>query len=99
MDLKQRIRAERSKKILACDGGGIRGLLSMEVLVYMEDLLRKELKAGDDFVLGDYFDFVAGTSTGAIIAACVALRMPAKKIRQFYLDSGKAMFDRASLLK
>lgn len=97
--IRQRIRSAGPKKILACDGGGIRGLLSMEVLVFMEELLRKELGAGEEFVLGDYFGFVAGTSTGAIIAACVALRMPAKTIRQFYLDSGKAMFDRASILK
>ena len=96
--LIDRIRAKGSKKILALDGGGIRGILTVEVLAGLESMLRKELKRGNDFVLADYFDFVAGTSTGAIIAACIALGMSADKIRSFYLESGKEMFDKASIL-
>jgi hypothetical protein len=50
-------------------------------------------------VLADYFDFVCGTSTGAVIASCIASGMSMARIRAFYLDSGKEMFDPASLLK
>jgi patatin-like phospholipase/acyl hydrolase len=50
-------------------------------------------------VLADYFDLVAGTSTGAIIAACVATGMPVAKIREFYETSGRDMFDPAFVLK
>src|SRR5690606_9005293 len=53
----------------------------------------------DDFVLADYFDYVAGTSTGAIIATCVALGMPVAEIRRFYIENGEAMFDKAGLLR
>ena len=96
--LLTRIRAPGPKKILACDGGGILGLISVEILAKMEDDLRAKLGRGPDFVLADYFDFVCGTSTGAIIAACIAAGMPASRIRSFYLESGQQMFDKASLL-
>lgn len=97
--LKMRISAPGPKKILALDGGGIRGIITVEVLAGIEELLRKNLGRGDDFVLADYFDFVAGTSTGAIIATCVSLGMKAADIRDFYLDSGREMFDEAFILK
>ena len=51
------------KKILACDGGGILGLMSVEILARLENDLRDKLGRKDDFVLADYFDFVCGTST------------------------------------
>lgn len=97
--LKARIASTGPKKILALDGGGIRGMITVEVLAEIENLLRKKLGRGDDFRLADYFDFVAGTSTGAIIAACISVGMTVSEIRAFYLSSGEEMFDKASLLK
>jgi hypothetical protein len=85
------------RKLLALDGGGIRGLITIEVLAALEDQLRGD--RGDDFRLADEFDYVAGTSTGAIIATCVALGMSVAQIRDFYLESGRQMFDKASLLR
>jgi patatin-like phospholipase/acyl hydrolase len=99
MSLADRIRSPGPKKILALDGGGIRGLMTVEVLAAIETMLRQELGRGADFVLADYFDFVAGTSTGAVIATCISIGMPVERIRNFYLESGKEMFDRAALLK
>ncbi|MBT9553549.1 MAG: patatin-like phospholipase family protein [Hydrogenophaga sp.] len=97
--LIQRMQAPGPKKILACDGGGILGLMSVEILAKLEDDLRTRLGKGPDFVLADYFDFVCGTSTGAIIAACVSCGMSMSRIRQFYEDSGEQMFDKAFLLR
>lgn len=97
--LKQRITAPGPKKILALDGGGIRGIMTVEVLAGIEETLRKQLNRGSDFVLADYFDFFAGTSTGAIIAACLSLGMSTSHIRDFYVASGREMFDKAFLLK
>lgn len=97
-ELTKRIKSQGSKKILALDGGGIRGMMTVEVLAGIEELLRKELGKGPEFVLADYFDFVAGTSTGAIIAACISLGMSASQIGKFYEDNGEAMFDEAFLL-
>jgi uncharacterized protein len=97
--LNTRIKSPGPKKILALDGGGIRGMITVEILAKMEALLQKELKRDNQFVLSDYFDFVAGTSTGAIIAACVSIGMRVDQIREFYINSGKEMFDKAKLLK
>jgi len=97
--LIQRMQSPGPKKILACDGGGILGLMSVEILAKLEDELRGKLGKGPSFVLADYFDFVCGTSTGAIIAACISCGMSMAQIRKFYQDSGEQMFDKASLLK
>ena len=85
------------RKLLALDGGGIRGMLTVEVLARIEQLLQESLGRGDDFVLADYFDYIGGTSTGAIIATCLALGLRIDRIRQFYQQSGKDMFDKASI--
>lgn len=98
MSLEKRLDADGPKKILALDGGGIRGMMTVEVLAALESLLRARLKRDEKFVLADYFDFVAGTSTGAIIATCISRGMKVDEIRDFYIDSGKEMFDKASLL-
>jgi patatin-like phospholipase/acyl hydrolase len=87
------------RKLLALDGGGIRGIITLEVLAKLESSLEQRLEAGPSFVLANYFDYVAGTSTGAIIATCLSLGMRVAEIQEFYLASGPAMFDKASLLK
>ena len=99
MSLTDKIQAGSKKKILALDGGGIRGILSVEILAEIEKLLREKLGKDEKFVLADYFDFIAGTSTGGIIAACLSWGMPVGRIRNFYLENGKDMFDKASILK
>lgn len=89
-----RIRRPGPKKILACDGGGIRGLISLEILLRLERELREALDR-PELRLGDYFDFICGTSTGSIIAACLSAGMSVDQVRGFYLDHGSSMFDRA----
>jgi patatin-like phospholipase/acyl hydrolase len=86
------------KKILACDGGGILGLMSVEILAQIEADLRTRLTK-PDLVLADWFDFVCGTSTGAVIAACISSGMSMDKVRDFYVGSGKQMFDKASVFE
>ena len=65
MSYLEKIKAPGPKKILALDGGGIRGMMTVEILAGIEEMLRKALNRGEDFVLGDFFDYVAGTSTGS----------------------------------
>ena len=49
-------------------------MIAVEVSGAIDSLLRQKLGRGNDFVLADYFDFVAGpgTGTGAIIASGLA---------------------------
>ena len=98
MTLTNRITAPGPKRILACDGGGILGLMSVEILARLEADLRSA-RGDDRLVLADFFDFVCGTSTGAIIAACISAGMSTAQIRDFYVGSGKQMFDKASIFK
>jgi hypothetical protein len=98
LPLKERIGRAGAKRMLSLDGGGIRGLITIEILGRLETLLRQAY--GDDtFVLADYFDYVAGTSTGAIIATCISLGLDVDTIRRFYLAGSAAMFKRAPISK
>src|SRR4051794_27003865 len=79
-------------KILAIDGGGIRGLIPAVVLAEIEKRTGRPISS--------LFDLVAGTSTGAIIA-CALTRpdpMPADRLAAIYEEEGPKIFD-ASLLK
>ncbi len=97
--LAERFETPQRRKMLALDGGGIRGVITLQILAEMENQLKQKLGKGDDFRLSDYFDYIAGTSTGAIIAAGLSLGMSVEQLLQFYLDKGKAMFDKNWLLK
>jgi uncharacterized protein len=79
-------------RILAIDGGGIRGLIPARVLAEIERRCNRPA--------GELFDLVAGTSTGAIIACALTKPQPlsAEQIARIYLDEGPEIFDR-SLLK
>lgn len=90
----QRMLQPGPKKILACDGGGIRGLISLGILAKLEADLRHALRQ-PDLVLGDYFDFLCGTSTGGIIATCLSCGMSVSQVKEFYVANGESMFQRA----
>jgi hypothetical protein len=71
------------KRILALDGGGVRGAITVAFLERIEDILSKRL--GMEIRLGDWFDLVGGTSTGALIAGALALGFRTDQIKDFYL--------------
>ncbi len=97
--LAEHFENKRPRKILALDGGGIRGVITLEILAEMESQLKQKLNKGDEFRLGDYFDYIGGTSTGAIIAAGLSIGMSVQELLDFYLTKGKDMFDKTSILK
>jgi uncharacterized protein len=99
MSLQDRIHQDGSKRLLAIDGGGIRGVLSLEVLKQIEDLLKVRSGRSETFRLSDYFDYIAGTSTGGIIAAGLSIGMSVDEIMRFYVEAGAQMFVKANLLK
>lgn len=96
--LLERMDRPGPKRLLAIDGGGIRGLIAIEILAGIEAALRARLGAGPEWVLADWFDYIGGTSTGAIVAAGLALGMPVAEVRRFFVEQGRAMFGRARAL-
>jgi hypothetical protein len=93
----ERITKPGPKRMLAIDGGGIRGVLSLGILQRIEALLKAQSR--DDFRLSHYFDYIAGTSTGGIIAAGLAVGMTVDEILTFYKEAGAQMFAKANLLR
>jgi uncharacterized protein len=72
-----------TKRIHSIDGGGIRGILPLALLVEIE------ARRGP---CADLFDMVAGTSIGGIIATGVAHRVPAKTIYDTLVNDGRHHF-------
>jgi patatin-like phospholipase/acyl hydrolase len=92
MTLQQHLEPAGVKRILALDGGGIRGALTLGYLQRIEDILREEADNKVSFRLSDYFDLIGGTSTGSIIAACLAIGMKVEEITKLYMRLGGKIF-------
>ena len=89
----------RPKRILALDGGGLRGILTIGILEKIEDILRQRHGNSNGFRLSHYFDLIAGTSTGAIIAAILAKGWAVKDIYQKYMALGEKVFEKSFFRK
>lgn len=76
-------------RVLSLDGGGIRGIITAAWLDRLEGYLQAE---HPNSKLADYFDIVAGTSTGSILACAIAQGTPARQIIDMYLDKGEVVF-------
>jgi patatin-like phospholipase/acyl hydrolase len=83
-------------RLLAFDGGGIRGLFSLQVARRIETLLR-EKHGRPDLVLADHFHYLGGTSTGAIIATFLSWGLPVDEVIRLYRENAKVMFTKAGL--
>jgi patatin-like phospholipase/acyl hydrolase len=77
---------DRTFKILSLDGGGIKGVYTAELL----KLCEQTLTGGRP--VARYFDMVAGTSTGGIIALGLGLGISAADITAFYCGDGRLIF-------
>jgi len=95
----ERITKPGPKCLLSVDGGGIRGVLSLGILRRIEAILKAQSGGRDDFRLSHYFDYIAGTSTGGIIAAGLSVGMSVDEILTFYKEAGAQMFVKANLLR
>lgn len=83
-------RGDRMKRrILSLDGGGIKGVFAAQFLAKVEEATSKKIC--------DYFDLIAGTSTGGIIAAGLGLGIPAQDILELYLNNAQVIFPQKPL--
>jgi predicted acylesterase/phospholipase RssA len=88
----EHFQTEGPKRILALDGGGLRGILTLGFLRRIEERLRARHGGDPKFRLGHYFDLIAGTSTGAIIAAALATGMSVEEVIGHYRRLGNEVF-------
>jgi uncharacterized protein len=72
-------------RILSLDGGGIRGVFPAAFLARLQEHL--------EHPIASYFDLIAGTSTGGIIAIGLGLGVSAGDILKLYEEEGPAIFD------
>lgn len=98
MTLLERLTSKRPKRMLALDGGGIRGVLTLGFLERIETILR-DRHNNPDLKLCDYFDLIGGTSTGSIIASALAIGMTVSEIKEIYLGIGGKVFGKRKLKK
>jgi hypothetical protein len=98
------------KRILALDGGGVRGAIEVAFLERIEQVLAEHCRtqvststpvdgraaaaprSDSLFRLGDWFDLVGGTSTGAVIAGALALGYTTAQLKDFYLKLAPSVF-------
>ena len=78
------------RRILSIDGGGIRGIMPATVLAGLEAHTGRPTR--------DTFDFVAGTSTGAVLAAGIAAGVPAQRLVELYATRSRELFRRVPIL-
>lgn len=78
------------RRILQIDGGGIRGIIPLQVLVAIED------RVGP---LWKQFNLMSGTSTGSIICGMLAAGVPASVLRDLYVNEGKILFKKNGFFK
>ncbi len=95
-------------RVLTIDGGGIRGVIPATILVALEERIQR-LSENPNARLIDYFDFLAGTSTGGIITALLNTpksaeqptkpKYSAKDVIGFYQSKGQEIFKARRLAK
>lgn len=81
-------------KILSLDGGGLRAAFTAAFLDGLESILRETGQLEPNESIASYFDLIAGTSTGGIIATALAMGRDAASILAFYQQYGPKVFDR-----
>lgn len=75
--------------LLSIDGGGIRGIIPATLLMALERVTARPVR--------ETFSFVAGTSTGAIIASALAAGIPAQRVLDLYVRRAREIFTRSPL--
>jgi len=94
IDLSLRTTSTYNFKILSLDGGGLRAAFTAAFLDGLESILRETGQLEPNESIASYFDLIAGTSTGGIIATALAMGRDAASILAFFQQQGPKVFDR-----
>lgn len=89
---------KKKVRILSLDGGGIRGIISCVILKYIEEQL--QILDNPNAKIGDYFDLVAGSSTGGLITAFILFpdenknaKFSVQEVLNLYTQKGEEIFN------
>jgi patatin-like phospholipase/acyl hydrolase len=93
--VRENVACGRLFRILALDGGGLRGTFTAAVLAKWDDMIRKG--GGNNIVKN--FDLLAGTSTGAILAIGLAFGLTPLDMLNFYRSEGPKIFPKDRRLR
>ncbi|HJT20762.1 MAG TPA: CBASS cGAMP-activated phospholipase [Nitrospira sp.] len=93
--IRENVQGGRLFRILALDGGGLRGTFTAAVLAKWDNMI----KSGRHNEIVKHFDLVAGTSTGAILAIGLGLGLSPLQILDFYRTKGPEIFPKDRLLR
>ncbi|XP_024978738.1 patatin-like protein 2 [Cynara cardunculus var. scolymus] len=103
-DDPKRLSRARFVSVLSIDGGGVRGIIPGTILAFLESKLQ-ELD-GPEARIADYFDVIAGTSTGGLMTTMLAAPddrnrplYAAKDIINFYFQHSPRIFPKRSRSK
>jgi predicted acylesterase/phospholipase RssA len=86
------------KRILSIEGGGVRGIFSLQILQRMEQELRLHYKR-PNMVLADHYHLIAGTSVGAILATFLSWGWSVERLSDLFGESLHRIFSRATWWK
>lgn len=84
MDIDQLDEERKRVRLLTLDGGGIRGLVLIQMLAVLEEFTGCPMH--------NCFDWIAGTSTGGILALVMATGNSSAECRQFYFRMKDKVF-------
>jgi hypothetical protein len=87
-----RLHAPGPKGILALDGGGTRGIVTIAFLEEIERQLAEATGRGSDFRLAEYFDLIGGTSVGAMLATMLAMGDSVAEVKARFLAWAQEIF-------
>jgi patatin-like phospholipase/acyl hydrolase len=85
------LKQQKVARVVSYDGGGIRGIIPAIATKHLEDKIEQRLN--------DTFHLFAGTSTGGLIAAGLAIGKPSSEILRLYTDVGKSIFTKISFFR
>lgn len=83
------VNPDGKRMLLTVDGGGLRGVIATRCLEKLEEIEGRPCN--------EIFDFMGGTSTGAIVVASLAVGLSAAELTLFYLEEGPHVFQRVPL--
>ncbi|MDO3382396.1 CBASS cGAMP-activated phospholipase [Gilvimarinus algae] len=82
---------DKRVRILSLNGGGVRGLYTINVLAEIERIIAANT-GGDNANVGDYFDLVTGTSIGGILALGLAAGKSARDLESIFHEKAPIIF-------